>query len=251
MTQPTVEIRTYSGEVERHRHAFHQVVLPCTGALEIEIEARAGRVAGGLGSCVAADRAHTFLAPSASRFVVLDLPCETEAGAFACDAAPAFFGIGRDLQGLIDDVALRGSEAPVPPTLAAAWAALILDRIVDRPAGPAPTELAIRRALRFMAERLADPIRVADIARAAGISTPRRHDAFLCRRTTTPHAHLMALRLDAAEGRLAEGGLSIAEIARRTGHADQAALTRAMRRKRGTTPARFRRSLKPPPRENA
>jgi transcriptional regulator GlxA family with amidase domain len=94
-----------------------------------------------------------------------------------------------------------------------------------------------------MQRKLADPIRSADIARAAGVSPRRLYEAFLKRRETTPHARLMALRLDAAERLLADLDLSIADIALRSGHADQSALTRVMRRERDTTPAEVRRCL--------
>jgi AraC-like DNA-binding protein len=104
-------------------------------------------------------------------------------------------------------------------------------------------ESIVRRATSFMQRRLADAIRIADVARAAGVSSRRLHEVFLKRRETTPHARLVALRLDAAERLLADPALSIADIALQSGHADQSALTRAMRRERDTTPAQVRRCL--------
>ena len=50
----------------------------------------------------------------------------------------------------------------------------------------------------------------------------------------------MNVRLDHAERLLRASDLSIAEIAVATGFSDQSALTRSLRRRRGTTPARFR-----------
>lgn len=37
-------IRSYSGEVELHQHDFHQIVLPRSGAMEIELDGRGGKV---------------------------------------------------------------------------------------------------------------------------------------------------------------------------------------------------------------
>ena len=95
----------------------------------------------------------------------------------------------------------------------------------------------------FMERKLAEPIRIADIAEAAGMSPTRLHEAFIRRRATTPHAHLVAMRLDAAERMLADPRFSIADVAIFSGHSDQSALTRAMRRERNSTPAELRRNL--------
>lgn len=233
-----VEIRSYSGEVTRHLHDFDQIILPCAGRLDIEIGAQAGFVAGGVASYVAAGSEHAFMAQPSDMFIVLDAP----AGMVRADLSP-FFPVTPDMQGLIDFLAARG-QASLAPAHKAAWAALALGSLA-RPCGPPdPQEIAVRKALAFMQERLADPIRVADIARAAGVSPSRQHEAFVRKRGTTPHARLVALRLDAATRLLAQTQLSLAEIAIRTGHGDQSALTRIMRRERQTTPGRLRRDLR-------
>jgi AraC-like DNA-binding protein len=79
-----------------------------------------------------------------------------------------------------------------------------------------------------MQHKLADPIRNSDIAKAVGMSTTGLHDVFLKCLATTPHAKLVALRLDAAERLLCDPRLSIAEVAVRSGHSDQSTLTRIM-----------------------
>lgn len=233
-----VEIRSYSGEVERHLHDFHQLILPCTGQLDIEIEHHAGRVTGGVAAFVAAGRDHTFVARPQDAVVVLDIPVK----ATPFPLSP-FLAIGRDMQGLIDFLTARGRHARLSPSHSTAWAALMLDCLAQQQGMSDRLELAVRRATAFMQGRLADPIRVTDIARAAGLSPSRLHDAFVRRRATTPHAQLVAMRLDAATRLLAHSSLSIAEIAICTGHADQSTLTRIMRRERHITPAQLRRRL--------
>ncbi|WP_101341616.1 AraC family transcriptional regulator [Cereibacter azotoformans] len=243
MNKTAVEIRNYSGEIECHRHDYHQVILPCAGALEIEMERHAGRVGGSIASFVPAGCNHTFLASRADAFIVLDVPTGTGAEVMDNRAIPPFFAIGPDVQGLIDFMMALGPHARLSPSLGEAWTKLLLDRLTGSSAQPDRAELAVRRAVAFMKSRLADPIRVDDIAEAAGVSPSRLHDAFVKRRATTPHAQLVALRLNAAERMLADPRLSIAEIAIRSGHADQSALTRSMRRERGVTPAAVRRGL--------
>ncbi|WP_184376064.1 AraC family transcriptional regulator [Rhizobium sp. BK619] len=238
-----VEVRSYSGEVERHRHDFHQVILPCSGVLEIETGRRAGRVGGTIASFIPAGCEHTFSAEPENSFIVLDVPPGVWTRAIDDEIVPPFFAIGSAVQGLVDYIKALSPQARLPSSLCEAWSTLLLERLAQQSDQLDRVELAVRRAVAFMKCRLADPIRVHDIAQAAGLSQTRLHEAFLNKRATTPHAQLVELRLDAAERMLAIPTLSIAEIAIRSGHSDQSALTRAMRRERGATPAEVRCSL--------
>ncbi|WP_217573904.1 AraC family transcriptional regulator [Mesorhizobium sp. GbtcB19] len=241
MNETVVEIRRYSGEIERHRHDYPQVILPISGALEIDLGHRSGRVSGSTGAFVSAGCQHAFYAKQTDSFVVLDLP--SRRGIQEPDEdIPAFFAIGREIHGLIDYMAVQAGSRELSASLRHAWSTLLLDRVTP-PNRPDRAELAIRRATAFIERKLADPIRIADIAEAAGMSPTRLHEAFTKRRATTPHAHLVAMRLDAAERMLADPRLSIADIAILSGHSDQSALTRAMRRERDSTPAEVRRNL--------
>jgi len=242
MNETVVEIRRYSGEIERHQHDYSQLILPISGALEIELGHRSGRVSGSTGAFVSAGCRHAFYAKQTDSFVVLDLP--SRLGVREPDEdIPAFFGIGREVHGLIDYMAVLAASQALSASLRRAWSTLLLDRIAPPKDRADRAELAVRRATAFMERKLAEPIRIADIAQAAGMSPTRLHEAFARRRGTTPHAHLVAMRLDAAERMLADPRLSIADVAVFSGHSDQSALTRAMRRERNATPAELRRNL--------
>ncbi|MCG7507759.1 AraC family transcriptional regulator [Mesorhizobium retamae] len=242
MNEPIVEVRKFSGEVEQHQHDYHQVILPVVGALEIDLGFNAGRVTGSIGLFVPAGCGHTFYSRQSNKFIVLDVPASFVARPGGEDTSP-FFAIGPEVHGLIDYMAAFPSSLPPLAPLRQAWTTLLLDRIRDHRHYPDRTELIVRRAMAFMKRKLASPIRIADIAAAAGTSSTRLHDAFARRRATTPHGQLITMRLDAAERMLADSRLTIAEVAVRSGHADQSALTRIMRRERGTSPAALRKLL--------
>jgi len=203
----------------------------------------AGRVAGTIGAFVPAGCEHSCSTTPADTFVVLDVPAAVAHPVFDKAVSPAFFSIGPDIQGLLDYMGALGTREQLSAPLLAAWSSLVLDRLAGNADAPDNVEIGLRQATAFMKRRLADTIRVSDIARAAGMSPAALHVAFQQRRSITPYAQLMSLRLDAAERLLADPRLSIAEVAVRTGHADQSALTRAMRRGRGKTPADIRRRL--------
>ncbi|GEN01946.1 AraC family transcriptional regulator [Methylobacterium radiotolerans] len=237
-------VRHYGTEVMRHHHAYHQVVLPYVGQLDIETNGQAGFVAGSVGSFVAAGSDHSFHGRSDSACIVLDIPHISAEDAANTEDMPTFFAIGPDIQGLIDYMKYSRSD-DFTLRLRTAWSELLLARLAEqRIVLPGRERLAVSRAVAFMRERLAQSIGVRDIARAAGTSSSRLHEAFVRQLGTTPHAYLVALRLDAAERMLADPSLSIAEVAIRSGHFDQSALGRALRRERDTTPAMLRRVLR-------
>jgi AraC-like DNA-binding protein len=242
MNGTSIDIRHYSGEIEQHSHDYHQVIMPYRGLLEIEVGREAGRVGGSIGAFVPAGCRHAFLARQANAFIVLDVPMDGRAQVLDRAEVPAFFAVDPGVHGLLDYLHALDPRTLLAPAYQEAWSTLLLGSLAG--SGRADeAESVVQRATSFMQSRLADSIRVADIARAAGVSPRRLHEAFLKRRETTPHARLVALRLDAAERLLADSALSIADIALQSGHADQSALTRAMRRERDTTPAEVRRCL--------
>ncbi len=86
----------------------------------------------------------------------------------------------------------------------------------------------------------------AAMARRAGVGVSRLHALFRSEFDTTPRAWLSELRLKQVAEQLAQTDLPIAELAYRGGYADQSALTRAMKRATGLTPAAYRRRSREP-----
>ena len=41
----SLALRSYSGQIELHEHDFHQIVLPQSGSMEIEVDGWGGKVA--------------------------------------------------------------------------------------------------------------------------------------------------------------------------------------------------------------
>ena len=245
MTDSFLGFRTYCGEVQSHRHNHLQIVLPHRGRLELEIEGHGGVVAPGIGAFITAGARHTFLSEGDNTFVVLDTSMPVVGSQAApLPAEPVFFPITAAVQGLLDYLTTTLAHDEPTSSVRAAWSNLLLDSLVRRHSTmPTKAEVALSRALAFMRRRLADPIRVVNVAVAAGVSTTCLHALFREHLSTSPHVMLAQLRLDAAQRLLAGTSLSIAEVAARTGHTDQSALTRRLRLARGVTPAAFRRAI--------
>jgi AraC-like DNA-binding protein len=250
-THSLVSIRSYLEESMLHQHDYHQIVLPHLGHLELEVAGHGGFVVNGTGAMIGAGAPHAFRAKGANSFLVVDLPLHVVAAERLtryCDEKRAFFPITPSTQGLVDyAVATFGRAKPSRANLSR-WSSLLTDSLEqDRSVEPCTETLALNRAMAFLRRHACESIRVTDVAAAAGLSVTRFHTTFRKRYGQSPHAALMQLRIDAARQLLIGSNLPIAEIAARTGHADQSALTRRLRLALGVTPAALRRTARSVP----
>jgi AraC family transcriptional regulator len=110
------------------------------------------------------------------------------------------------------------------------------------PNRPGPGDRRVRLALDYLHDNLADKPTLDGMAAAGGLSTSQVAALFRAAVGVSPHRYLMQQRVERARQLLRHTPMTIAEVAARTGFADQSHLTRVMRRVAGTTPAVLRRS---------
>ena len=241
----SLSLRSYRGRERAHAHDFHQIVLPVVGAMEVRVGDAVGAIASSSGALIVSGTPHQGNVLGENRFVVFEVPRATflPESIVACASEAPFFPIDDPLDHLARYVSSEASSGTLGGGLAHHAAALLADSIGrkfsarERHAGP------ILRALAIIEERYAEPLTVAELARAAGMAASRFHEHFRRETGHTPAERLAMTRLDRAEDLLRETRLSIAEIALAVGFSDQSALTRSFRRRRGTTPAALRWSL--------
>ena len=129
----------------------------------------------------------------------------------------------------------------VETALLAIWRALSANSDHEGTGGSSAPDARLCRARDFLAAHAVENVRLSDVACVANLSPFH----FLRRFTTvyglTPHAFMMAMRLETARQRLAAGA-TIADTAVATGFADQAHLTRRFKAAYGVTPGAFRTS---------
>jgi AraC-like DNA-binding protein len=247
-----VETRRYVGPLDSHSHPYFQLVLPFEGRKEVEVEGRCDWLAPGRAMLVGERRRHASHAEGIQTAVVLNLS-GADAGLSLAPllehwARLRFFPVDAEMMALVRyaDRAFGAASGGDASGEARAWAELALWRLFRGldDVGPAPAGARVARAMAFARTRLARPPGVAEMAAAAALSESAFHDAFRRATGQSPSAWLRALRLEKAADLLRETGLPIAEIALRTGFSDQAALTRAMKRKTGRTPGALRRDIR-------
>lgn len=103
------------------------------------------------------------------------------------------------------------------------------------------TRAQVERAIDFMETNLSEPLTLADVANASGLSPSHFARRFKSTTGAPPHQYLMQMRVERAKRMLLQHE-PIAEIALACGFTHQEHLTRIFRRTTGLTPASYRRA---------
>lgn len=218
------------------RHAFAQWVVPVRGELAFELEGRGARLDLLQGAFVAPMAGHAQTAGDDDRFLIVDCPAEL----FDDDtlerlqrqpvlALPA--QVRRMAQRVGAGAGERVDAARVQVELPVLLQAFSLAGSATRlQAVCARIEASPGQA--WPVERMASEV---------GVSGSRLHALFRQAFGLSPQAWLSGSRLRWARGRLVDSDAPIAAIAQHAGYSEQSALTRALRREWGMTPADYRR----------
>ncbi|MGJ4889336.1 helix-turn-helix domain-containing protein [Bradyrhizobium sp. HKCCYLS3077] len=102
----------------------------------------------------------------------------------------------------------------------------------------------LRRAKDLIASRLNGDISIAEIAAECGLTPSYFARQFAEATGTTPHRWLLKMRVEQAKQLMAEGRLSLADVAMACGFADQSHFTRVFSRETGATPRAWRDQLR-------
>lgn len=122
----------------------------------------------------------------------------------------------------------------------------LIDTVGRFPAGPRTrgglSPRAVKRVRDHVTAHLSERIDLATLASVAGVSVYHFAREFKHSTGVTPHAYLVARRVERAQDMLARTDLSLSEVACAVGFSDQSHLARHFRQVLGTTPGKFRRS---------
>lgn len=115
-----------------------------------------------------------------------------------------------------------------------------ISRDLQRPAGRDRALGRLAEAVRALREGYAEPLRISELARDAGLSLDRFER--LVRETfhLTPRQLLTQIRIEAASKLLRGGAQSVAEVAYACGYSDHSAFTRQFKATVGLTPREYR-----------
>jgi AraC-like DNA-binding protein len=218
-----LSVRDYSASHGSHDHDHFQILLGLQGELELEVAGRGRRIAAGDGCVVPPGERHDFEARFGARCLVLDSHASDWARASSFAPPPATLALATYLARACTDRLPRAQQQG-PSLLLEAWLP---------PTGVSP--LPPRRAIdwdalaRWALTRSGVATTVAELAARVHLSAAQL--AARCRdeRGQSTQQWLRELRLAQARA-WREQGLSVAEVARRSGYGSPSALTAARRR---------------------
>lgn len=185
---------------------------------------------------------HDQVSDGMNRSLILDLyPNDLDTRAADRLALRPYMAVTPAATHLVDYMgAMVASERMLPHRLKL-WVPLLVDALL----GDEPRITS--RLARLLAAIEANPAldwTVEVMAGKVGVSVSRLHAIFQQELGKSPRAWLAEFRLNLLCRLLVDTELPIAELAYRCGYADQSALTRAMRKAMGLTPAAYRRQAR-------
>jgi len=219
-----LSVRDYGASHGSHDHHHFQILVGLDGVLELEVAGRGQRIATGDGCVVPPGERHDFEARAGARCLVLDSHADDWVRVAPCRPRPAALALARYLAQACA-AGLPRAQHLGPGLLLEAWSA---------PPSTASIQHRPRRAVDWdaLARWALDhgpSTTVTDLADRAHLSASQL--AARCRdeQGQSTQQWLRDLRLAQARALRAQG-LSVAEVARRSGYRSPSALTAALRR---------------------
>ncbi|UHS56570.1 helix-turn-helix transcriptional regulator [Agrobacterium vaccinii] len=241
MQTVSVDLRSYRDETPDERHSFVQIVLPVAGQLEIDVCGLQERLSPSRGVLVHRNTSHTQTSNVVNRSLIVDIDenlvstdiLDKFSSRPFIDLSPRTTKLTQYMHSIMQSGEGSGSASEI-------WAPILVQSLAGE-----VSDLTFRlAALKALVE--IDPFMPWSLERMADhadISVSRLHAIFREQFDETPHLWLSDIRMDKICALLVGSSLPIAEIADRAGFSDQTALTRAMKRAKGTTPAAYRRAF--------
>lgn len=251
----TIRLAPLDNAIQHHHHDYHQIVIGLSGYAEFEIAGLGGVVAPLSGCLVPANIEHYYEGIGDNRQLIIDLPDDavsltgSQRALRSLFDRPGYFALDESLQHYLNFLVQEMARAQhasgdlLVTTLLSSLHAR-LGATLTSPCASKRTArpLDITRLERYVQERLNQRISVADLARIACLSEAHFGERFRQQTGLTPYQFVMRLRLDAAHKLTTSTNTPLAEIAERTGFANQSALSHAFRRHYGHPPTQLRRS---------
>ncbi len=135
---------------------------------------------------------------------------------------------------------LSGDHAVLLHLGVAFWHAYVAAAEMDKPDRPVPEPVA--RARRYMDRHFAEPMELADVARAAGVTQNHLVRLFAKHIGHTPMRYLWRVRVQRGADLLRDTGLNVSQIAYRAGFSTPYHFSRLVKQQLGVSPSELRQS---------
>jgi AraC-like DNA-binding protein len=244
------EVRTYKETGGRHNHPFAQVIVPLSGAMEIEVEGRGERLTTSVFGALDVHATHDFFTVKDARFLVFDIDQE-----ILVENTELVRGLPfQERVRTIDPRAFRFlryyaaelQHCTLPDQARQLLALSGLALLAEAPGGEPLRKHAARiaAAARWIEDHSTSGNSVTGLAARFALSRSHFVELFQRELGRSPKQYEIDIRMARAVELLLRSGRSISEIAFEVGYLNVSAFTRTFTRHFGSTPGSFRNSKK-------
>ena len=257
-------IRLKAGELPKHRHQEHTILISLTDGCRAELATANGGMSG------TQTRGNICVLPSGLEH---QATLEGESEHLALYLDPLVIGRAASDARLPDKVEIVERYTPHDPVISNVGMALLAElgsqglsgrlyaeslsnvlavhllRYYTNEKVPAPrfhgglSGQKLRQVTDFISENYASDIKLPELAQVAGMSSFHFAREFKRTTGTTPHQYLIKFRVEQAKAFLGNNELPLIEVGLRSGFSHQSHFTRLFRKVTGTTPQLYRRAL--------
>ena len=233
-------LKSYQQQVESHEHDFHQLVLPVSGVLELDVGHHSGQVDQQHVAVIAAGKEHAFEGRLENRFIVADVPRVLAPG---LDKLPAFLEVDRSIVQYIRFLhgeLSAGSGAD--NQLMQRQMLLLLVQLIDQRFGvQLPVDRRVEVARNYLEQHYSQEINSATLAAAANLSPRHLRQLFQRCYGLSPSQYLLELRMQAAWSLLKSSSISVQRVAEQVGYQSLSSFSDRFSKHFGSSPLQFRR----------
>lgn len=241
-TDPSLHLRTYSNEGEKHAHDHHQLVLPLLGTLSLSVEHTEGEVEQSRAAIIPSGSDHGFAAAEDNRFLVADVP---EALAPVLDRLPFFVELDASLLHYVQFLHSQLVQGKRSEHTEQQMLLLLIQLLQERHGERLNLDRRVSAAKQYMDGHYHRKITTAELATVAHLSVRQLNELFRDQVGMTPHQYLTELRMQESWRLLEHSDLTLQRIADAVGFGSLSTFSERFTRHFGKAPSHFRRKSKP------
>jgi AraC-like DNA-binding protein len=226
-----LSIRTYTRKRRGHRHDFHQLVLPLTGVIHLEMDQYAYQVLPGECVVITAATVHHFTADEKAQFVVADLMTLPE---HLLASEQRVFDVSAPLNaflGFVQKQLQHQVHGPIEDAMVAVFYQLLCEQSIAKVMDP-----RIRKVQLIISEHLASPLSVNELAEQACLSATQFKKVFKEATGCTVMQYIAHQRMDRAKALLSHTDYPVSIVAEKVGYLDVSAFSRRFSKHFGVCP---------------
>lgn len=233
----SLDLRSYSEEVQAHQHDYHQLVFAVAGQLDMDVGGSGGNISQRHAAVIQAGNDHGFSSQEKNCFLVADVP---NALAPELERLPTFIPIDETLvkyvmflhQKLLQGDGNKNSERQM--------LLLLIQLLRERFGGEIQLDRRIEAARAYLDQYFAQTVTLMQLAGVANLSVRQLSDLFRRQLGMTPQQYLIEKRMQFAWQVLESESLSIQQVANRVGYSSPSAFSDRFRKHFGHSPRYFR-----------